>query len=446
MPPVSAKLERKLGLFPVTNIVIANMIGAGIFTTSGLLIGDLESAGIMILLWLVGGIIALSGALCYGEIGAAIPEAGGEYVFLSRLYHPLVGFLSGWVSFIVGFSAPIAASSIGFSEYLYRAVPAMFTVGSLDVETVKKLYSISIIAVFTVVHLRGVRFGTLVQNYLTLLKVGLVVGLIIFGFMFGSGDFDHFKQSRDINFDFSHVKTMGLSIMWIMFAYSGWNASVYIGGEIRDPGKNLPRSLIVGTLSVIVIYLLLNILFVYAVEPDEMKGVISVGGLAVGKLFGPVAENLFSLLIAFALFSSISAFIILGPRVYFAMAKDGYFFNFGRKIHSRFKVPYLSIIFQGIISMIIVVSGTFDQILTYMGFSLGLFPILVVLALFKLRMSGEGTIRLPGYPFTAILYILAGIAMLVLSFLERPVESGIAIATVLAGVPAYFYFSHSNGR
>jgi APA family basic amino acid/polyamine antiporter len=442
----AVNLERKLGLFPVTNIVIANMIGAGIFTTSGLLMGDLQNAGLMVILWLVGGIIALSGALCYGEVGAAIPEAGGEYVFLSRLYHPLLGFLSGWVSFIVGFSAPIAASSIGFSEYLYRAVPSIFTMGPVDVDAMKKVYSIAIIGVFTLVHLRGMRFGTLVQNYLTLLKVGLVVGLILLGFMFGKGNFDHFEQTVIHEFDFNRWKTIGLSVMWIMFAYSGWNASVYIGGEIKDPRKNLPRSLIIGTGGVILIYLLLNILFVYAVGQEEMEGVISIGGLAVGRLFGPMAENLFSLLIAFALFSSISAFIILGPRVYFAMAKDGYFFNFAKKIHRRYKVPYLSIIFQGIISMVIVVSGTFDQILTYMGFSLGIFPVLVVLALFKLRRSGKGNLKLPGYPFTAILYIFAGITMLVLSFFERPIESGIAIATVLAGIPAYLYFSRSRKK
>jgi APA family basic amino acid/polyamine antiporter len=437
-------LERRLGLFPVTNIVIANMIGAGIFTTSGLLMGDLQDPGLMIVLWLVGGIIALSGALCYGEVGAAIPEAGGEYIFLSRLYHPLIGFLSGWVSFIVGFSAPIAASSIGFSEYFYRAVPSIFHLGSVDVEIMKKVYSIAIIGVFTLIHLRGMRFGTLIQNYLTLLKVGLVVGVIILGFMFGQGNCDHFQQRVSFDFDFSRLKTIGLSVMWIMFAYSGWNASVYIGGEIKDPQKNLPLSLIIGTGGVILIYLLLNMLFVYAVEPEAMSGVISIGGLTVGRMFGPMAENLFSLLIAFALFSSISAFIILGPRVYFAMSRDGYFFKFAQQIHKRYKVPYLSIIFQGIISMIIVLSGTFDQILTYMGFSLGVFPILVVLALFKLRRSGKGKLRLPGYPFTAILYILAGITMLILSFFERPMESGIAIVTVLAGIPAYLYFNKSG--
>jgi APA family basic amino acid/polyamine antiporter len=437
-------LERKLGLFPVTNIVIANMIGAGIFTTSGLLMSDLDNPLLLVFLWLVGGVIALSGALCYGEIGASIPEAGGEYAFLSRLYHPILGFLSGWVSFIVGFSAPIAASAIGFSEYLYRAYPPMFEMDIIGVGMAKKIYSLLIIGVFTGIHLRGVEFGAKIQNYLTLLKVALVLFLIIFGFSLGQGSFKHFDESTSFTLDFGGWKTIGLSIMWIMFAYSGWNASVYIGSEIKNPIKNLPRSLILGTGIVIVLYALLNVLFIYAIEPQEMKEVISIGGLAVGKMFGQAVESLFSLMIAFALFSSISAFIILGPRVYYAMARDGYFFKFASKVHTTYKVPYLSIIFQGIISMVIVLSGTFDQILTYMGFSLGIFPILVILALFKLRINNKSVLRLPGFPLTAIIYLLAAVCMLTLSFFERPMESGIAIVTVLLGIPAYIYFQRVN--
>jgi APA family basic amino acid/polyamine antiporter len=433
-------LERKLGLFPVTNIVIANMIGAGIFTTSGLLMADLHHPWLLLLLWFVGGIIALSGALCYGEVGAAIPEAGGEYIFLSRLYHPMLGFLSGWVSFIVGFSAPIAASAIGFSAYLYRAVPGIFTFGAMDVEMMKKVYSVLIILVFTIIHLRGMKFGAVIQNYLTTLKVALIVFLIIIGFAAGTGSFAHFHESTVPGHADFQWRTVGLSLMWIMFAYSGWNASVYIGGEIRNPETNLPKSLLIGTGGVLLLYLLLNALFIYAIKPAEMGGVISIGGLAVRHMFGTTSENLVSLLIAFALFSSISAFIILGPRVYFAMARDGYFFKFARQIHPRYKVPYLSVIFQGLISMVIVLSGTFDQILTYMGFALGIFPILVIFALFKLRKAGKTPLKLPGYPFTALLYIFAAFAMLGLSFVERPVESGIALLTVGAGVPAYAIF------
>lgn len=416
------------------------MIGAGIFTTSGLLMAGLKDPVLMLALWLVGGFIAFAGAMCYGEIGASIPKAGGEYAILSRLYNPKLGFLSGWVSFVVGFSAPIAASSIGFSEYLSRALPYIFENSWIGIEGMKKIYSILIIVIFTLVHLRGVDFGAKVQNYLTVMKVLLVVGLILFGFSLGKGDFGNLKVVEEITSAPLEWKTIGLSLMWIMFAYSGWNASVYIGSEIKKPERNIPMSLLIGTGIVILLYFFLNLLFLYAIPPKEMEGVIPIGGLAVGRLFGPQFDALFSLFIAIALFSSISAFIILGPRVYFAMSSDGHFFKFASKIHPKYQAPTYSIIFQGIISIVIILSGTFDQILTYMGFSLGIFPIITVFGLFKLRKENKSILKLPGYPFTPIIYIMAGLTMLVLSFMERPMESSIAILTILAGLPAYYFF------
>jgi len=431
-------LSRTLGLFPLTNIVIANMIGAGIFTTSGLLMQDLNSPFVMLLLWIAGGIIALCGALCYSELGAAMPYAGGEYIFLSKLFHPISGFLSGWVSFFVGFSAPIAASAIGFSEYIYRVVPGIFEWGNPDM--VKKLYSIIVIVVFTYIHFRGIEFGAKVQNYLTLLKVVLIAGLIVIGFTAGDGNINNIFRGSEFKFSFSRIKVIGLSLMWISFSYSGWNASAYIGSEVKDPEKTLPRSLILGTVIVTLLYFLLNVFYVYAVDPQKMKGVISIGGLAVGSLFGPVMENLFSIFIAFALFSSLSAFIILGPRVYYSMAKDGYFFRFVADIHPVFRVPWKSIMLQGSIAAVMVMSGAFEQILTYMSFSLGIFPPLAVMGAMKLRYSGKSKYKMPGFPVIPVVYLLAGFSILVLSFLQRPAESTIAVGTVLVGIPVYMVF------
>jgi APA family basic amino acid/polyamine antiporter len=444
-PDGQSGLERKLGLFPVTNIVIANMIGAGIFTTSGLLMADLKKPLLMLALWMAGGAIALCGALSYGELGAAIPRAGGEFAFLSRLFRPLFGFLSGWVSLFAGFSAPIAASAIGFSEYLTRAFPKLLHFGltpddAAEAALFKKLYSIIVIFAFTLIHARGIKIGARVQNFLTILKVGLIVGLIVAGFSSGRGDLANLTKGADFQFDFGGWKTIGLSLMWIMFAYSGWNASAYIGAEIKNPQKNLPRSLLLGTGAVMLIYLLLNLFYVYAVPPGKMAGVISIGGLAAGHLFGRSFESILSLLIAFALFSSLSAFIILGPRVYYAMACDRCFFPFAAAVHPRFRVPSKSILLQGGIAAVLVLFGTFDQILTYMGFSLGIFPLLSVFGVFKLRRQGKSPYRLPGFPVVPLIYILAGLAILVLGFLERPVESSIAIDMVLVGIPVYFGF------
>ncbi len=442
------ELERKLGLFPLTNIVVANMIGVGIFTTSGLLMKDLHNPLLMLLLWVVGGIIALCGALCYGELGAAIPQAGGEYIFLSKLFHPAYGFLSGWVSFFVGFSAPIAASAIGFSEYFARAFPRILSLGILESDfeamILKKVYATLIIAVFTLVHLRGVVFGSKVQNVLTALKIALIVGLVIAGFSSGKGNLSHLSQGGEFSFGFGGWKIMGLSLMWIMFAYSGWNASAYIGSEIKNPAKNTPRSLILGTGIVLFLYFCLNLFYIYAVRPDAMKGVVSIAGLASGNVFGSTFERFLSLLISFALFSSLSAFIILGPRVYYAMAQDGYFFKFVSEVHPHHHVPSKSILLQGLISVIIVISGSFDQILTYMGFSLGIFPILAVIGVFKLRRSRIGSYKMPGFPLVPAFYILISLFILFLGLLQRPIESSIAILTAAAGIPAYFIFQRKN--
>ena len=443
-------LERKLGLFPLTNIVIANMIGAGIFTTSGLLMKDLHQPMVMLALWLVGGLIAFCGALSYGELGAAFPHAGGEYAFLSRLYHPVLGFLSGWVSFFVGFSAPIAASAIGFTEYLTRAFPGLLHPGIFggpaEAAVMKKLYAILIIAAFTFLHTRGLEAGARVQNSLTGLKILLIVGLVAAGFAVGKGSLGHFAAAAPFRFDFGGWKTLGLSLMWIMFAYSGWNASAYIGSEVKEPSRNLPRSLLLGTGIVMLLYIALNLFYIYAIPPAEMEGVISIAGLAAGKLFGQSAETVLSLFISFALFSSLSAYLILGPRVYYSMARDGIFFKSIAYVDPKSCVPTRSIVLQGAIALVMVLFGTFDQLLTYMGFSLGIFPLLAVLGVFKLRRTGRSAVKLPGYPVASAVYILVGVTILVLAFLERPVESLIAVATALAGIPVYFFFKRSAGK
>jgi APA family basic amino acid/polyamine antiporter len=442
------RLERKLGLFPATNIVVANMIGAGVFTTAGLLMEGLGSPVMMLALWFVGGIIALCGAMSYGELGIAMPGAGGEYLFLSRLYNPLAGFLSGWVSFIVGFSAPIAASAMGFSEYMLRAFPSLAVIGGdsafFTPELISKILSVAVILIFTTIHYRGIKTGAKVQNVLTIIKIGTMVVLIAAGFATGRGDTSHFAWDTGSLHGFPGMKTMGLSLMWIMFAYSGWNAATYVGSEIRNPARTLPGSLLWGTLIVMILYLGVNALFVYSIHPEDMKGVIAVGALSTVRLFGQNAGTLFALLIAFALFSSLSAFIIIGPRVYYSMARDGLFFKAVSKVHPRFHVPSNSILLQSGIAIIFVLSGTFDQILTYLGFSLGIFPLLAVAGVFLQRRKTPDAVRLPGFPVPQIVYLIAGVAILLLSYLERPMESTIALLTVLAGVPAYYLFKRAS--
>jgi APA family basic amino acid/polyamine antiporter len=274
--------------------------------------------------------------------------------------------------------------------------------------------------------------------------VALIAGLIIAGFSFGSGSFQHFDSSGQFQFSFSGWKSIGLSLMFVMFAYSGWNSATYIGSEIKSPQKVIPGSLLISTGIVMVLYLLFNMFFVYALSPEEIKGVPEIAGLAAGKAFGQTAESVISFLISFALISSLSAFIILGPRVYYSMAKDGYFFAFAAKVHPKFKVPVGAILLQSTIAIILVLSGTFEQILVYMGYSLGIFPILAVWGVIKLRMSGKSALKLPGFPYLHIVFIVTGIAVLILAFFERPLESSIAILTAISGIPVFYFFKRKR--
>lgn len=427
-------LPRKLKLFSLTNIVIGDMIGAGIFTTSGLLLAQLHNPGLLLLLWVVGGAIALSGALSYGELGAKFPEAGGDYAFLSRLFSPLLGFLSGWISFLVGFSAPVAASSLAFSEYMMRILPPELL--PQELELAKKLLAVGIILVFTLIHYFGLRSGTRVQNILTVMKIVLIAVFVGAGFVFGEGSLEHFRPQDGSSFQAANPRTIGLALMWIMFAYSGWNASTYVGSEVFNPAKNIPRSLLMGTFGVTVLYLLLNLLYVYAVAPDDMEGVISIGGLTANHLFNRSLDQLFSLFIALILLSAISVLTIIGPRVYYAMARSGHFFGMARRIN-RAKVPGMSILMQSSLAVIYVASGSFEQIITFLSFSLGIFPIIAVIGVFKLRISKRTEMKMPGYPLLPAFFILSSAIILVLAFLERPAESSIALGIVAAGIPAY---------
>ena len=431
-------LARRLGVFPATNIVVANMIGAGIFTTSGLLLDQLGDARLLLALWLAGGVLALLGALCYGELGAALPRAGGEYAYLAELFHPLLGFLTGWVSFFVGFSAPLAASALGVSAYLGRAWPQLLAHG--DPAFVTKAIAVLVIAALAAVHLRGVEFGARVQNVLTVGKIVLIAALIAAGFALGRGSLGHLGAAA-APAGFAGWRAVGLSLMWIMFAYSGWNAAAYVGSEIREPARSLPRSLLVGTGIVTLLYLGLNLLYVYALPPAEMRGVLAVGGAAAARLFGGVAETVVSALIAFALVSSVSALILLGPRVYYAMARDGYLWRAVARVDPRTRAPSTAIAVQCLIAAVMVLTGTFEQILTYMGFCLGIFPIVAVAGVVKLRRGGALPFRMPAYPLPPLLYAAVSLTMLVLAYLERPVESSIAVATVLAGIPLYVVFA-----
>lgn len=433
------ELNRKLGPFSATAIVVANMIGSGIFLTSGIMAAQLPSSIWVVLCWLFGGIIAISGALCYVELATRMPEAGGEYIYLKKLYHPFFGFLTGWTSFFVGFSVPIAASGLGFAEYIFSGLETQLPEFSpLQLLLLKKSTAILIILIFTVIHYAGLRFGSVVQNVLTALKIVIVIGLASVGLAFGSGSWSNFTFNIKGPFN---IMAIGTAMMLVGFSYSGWNASSYIAGELKRPRRTLPVSLIAGTSIVIIVYIMINLFIFHSAPYSELKGTIAVVEAASVRAFGSQFGNIMSLLVGFALLSSLSAFVILGPRIYYAMAKDRLFFPFASKVHPRFKVPGKSIIVQAIIAVLMVVIGSFEQLLIYIGFALYIFPWMAVLGVFiarKKQIGESSAVKVWGYPFVPIFFLTSSLVLMIFNYINRPVESSAAILTVILGIPCYY--------
>jgi APA family basic amino acid/polyamine antiporter len=429
------EVTRGISLFTATSIVVANMIGAGIFTTTGIMAKNLPNPGWVLLCWIFGGLIAISGALCYAELATRMPEEGGEYIYLKKLYHPSFGFLTGWTSFFVGFSAPIAASALASIAYILSTTKLQ--ISNVSLEMTQKIGAGILILIFTLVHYFGIKSGSIVQNILTVLKVGIVLGLAMSGILFGDGSFDNFlvKETKGMGgFAF------GTAMMLVMFSYSGWNASAYIAGELKNPRKTLPLSLILGTGLVIILYLAINVFILYSTPFKDIQGTITVVEQATTSAFGGWMSAMLSFLIGFALFSSLSAFILIGPRVYFAMARDRLFFPFASRVHSRYRVPGRSIIIQGAMAIFMVIIGSFEQLVIYIGFALGIFPWLAVLGLFKARRTkiGEDTaVKTWGYPVVPIFFLLCSLSLMIIAYINRPIESSAAVLTVILGIPAY---------
>ncbi|HEV8384710.1 MAG TPA: amino acid permease [Candidatus Acidoferrales bacterium] len=434
VPDAGPSLPRRLGLGTATSVIVANMIGTGIFTTTGLMLAHVESGWLVLLAWLVGGLVALAGALSYAELATMMPHSGGEYAYLREIYGPLPAFLTGWTSFFVGFSAPVAASAVACAKYLTAA-------GVLrESWLVEKTTAAGIVIALTAVHYCGLRVGARVQNLLTGLKLLLLFGLVAVGFAIGRGSWDFLGAASEF-WNQGRPSQLGVTLLLAMFAYSGWNAAGYIGEEVEEPGRTLPRALLLGTLIVTLIYLLVNLLLFFAVLPGQLRGIVPVGEVAAVQLFGPGAAAIISSLIGLGLLSSLSAYVLIGPRVYYAMARDGLFFRFAARVHPRFHTPGLSILAQGLCALAMILTGTFEQLLTYIGFALGIFPLLAVAGVFVLRRrepARERPYRVWAYPVVPLFFLVTMTTILLVGFVNSPKTSLIALATVAAGVPAYW--------
>ncbi|GMR22869.1 MAG: amino acid permease [Acidobacteriota bacterium] len=438
-------LVRHIGVVAATAIVVSNMIGTGIFTTTGFLAGDLGSPGLVIFIWVVGGAIALAGALSYVELALNFPRSGGEYVYMSEAWGPAWGFIDGWVSFFAGFSAPVAAAALAISAYLGlsdagRAIP----LGPLTLHLADaQLMACAVVTVFTVLNVLGAREVGRVQTALTLLKLLVIAAFLALGFAIGQGDVAHFSSLAERTSDLSLFEQFAVSLVFVFFGYSGWNAAVYVAGEIENPERTLPIALAAGTALVTTLYVALNVLYVYGSSLEELKGVVAVGAQVATSLFGSQTARLFSLAMAVSLLATVNAMCLVGPRVYYAMAQDRAFFPIAARIHPKWKSPWVAVLMQGACTLLLIILPTFRGLVIYIGFTLYLFTALSVLGLFKFR-------RRPGwkrfswldrtYPLIPLLYVGMSGWVLVFTIKGAPFASIMALSTVLTGALVYHFY------
>ncbi|MFP4429533.1 MAG: APC family permease [Desulfovermiculus sp.] len=448
-------LKREVGLFSATVLVIANMVGTGIFTTSGYIMGELGSARALLFCWFFGGLFALCGALCYGELGARFPRAGGEYVFLRESFGKPMGFLSGWISLIVGFSAPIAAAAIAFATYTLHAfsLPGGEAMNisllgySFPLFSWPKLLAVGMIVLFSLVHYYSLIMGSRIQNALTIFKVGLILVFILAGFSLGNGSMQHLspaEASSDVS-----IQAFAVSLIFVSFAYSGWNAASYLGGEIINPQRNIPIALVGGTLIVICLYMLLNCVYIYALSPNQMHNMLEVGAQSAVSLFGEHISAYFSAAVALGILSVLSAMIMTGPRVYYAMAKDGIFFSTFARLNKEKYTPASSIALQAAIAIFMVITSTFNALLLYIGFTLAIFAMLTVLGMMRLRRTRPDEVlgyKTIGYPFTPLVFIMGNLGIILFSIQRQPVNALVGLGTIGAGLLLYAYFAWGERR
>ncbi len=399
------------------------MIGAGVFTTSGFALADLGSPGLVLAAWLVGGVVAACGALCYGALARAIPESGGEYTFLSRTVHPVAGFLAGWVSLLAGFTAPLAAAALGLQSYLTTTFE---TAGD------PRWIGSGAILVAALLHGLQLRPGVWAQNAVVALKLALIAGFVGAGawLLLARGQAPELAAASP-GPGFS-PGAFGVSLVWISFAYSGWNAAVYVAGEVRDPDRNLPRALLLGTGTVTLAYLALNAVFLLSAPAAELTGKAEVGAIAAEALGGERLRRFLTLIVALALFTSVSSMVMAGPRVYARMARDGVFPRFFAVAGD---VPARAVGLQAGLAILVVWLAELRALLSYAGFTLGLCAAAAVLGLVRLRLrEGSARVRVPGWPLAPAIHVGMTLFASVYLVLREPREAAIGAATVLSGL------------
>ncbi len=421
---------QKIGLTKTVSFVIANIIGVGVFTSLGYQLLGTENIITILCLWFIGGVIALCGSLVYGELGAAMPRSGGEYHYLSKIYHPFAGFLSGWTSLTVGFAAPVALACMALGKYFNSVVPSLSPV----------IIALTALTLLSTAHSFNIKFGGLFQRALTIFNVLLILVFIISGLSV----IPHYQGlTKSINsFSFSEFiqPSFAVSLIYVYYAFSGWNASAYIAGDIENPQKVIPKSLFISSVLVTVLYIMLNLTFLLSTPIADMKGQIEVGSISAVHIFGVTGGNIFSLLITIILLSAISSMIFIGPRVSQVMGEDIKLIKF-LSFKTLKGTPVIGVWLQCLISGILIITSSFEKVMTYAGFTLNLFTFMTVLGIFIHRYKYkniERPYKTWGYPVVPILFLLIMLWTLCYLAYDRPKESLMGFFTLFCGSVLYF--------
>ena len=425
---------RNLGLVTTMSFVISSMVGTGVFTSLGFQLLDINNIFAVLLVWVAGGIIALCGSLVYSELGAAMPRSGGEYHYLSKIYHPLLGFLSGWVSITVGFAAPAALSCMALGKYL------MFVLNFASPQYI----AITVLIILTLLHTYDVKAGGRFQTVFTSFNIILILVFVICGF-FVTPKLQDFSIPLH-QFSWADILSPGfaISLFYVSYAFSGWNSSAYIASEIRNPQKMIPRSLFLSTLVVTILYVLLNFVFLRTAPVQDLKGNVEVGNISAQHIFGHTGGSIMSVLISILLVSSVSSFIFVGPRVAQVMGEDIRMLKL-LSFKSKRGTPLISIIFQSLISLVLIITMTFESILLCVSFILTLFTFATVLGVFVHRIKfkeAERPYKTWGYPFVPLIFLGSSAWALWFLITTHTKESIFGFLVLLAGSVFYFINKH----
>jgi APA family basic amino acid/polyamine antiporter len=444
---VDEGLVRAIGLGSAVLIVIGSVVGSGIFLTTGGMAAVIPSATLLLAAWVLGGLLSIAGGLTYAELGAMFPRSGGVYVFLREAYGPLPAFLYGWASLLVVISGSIAAVAVGFAEYLSYFFPALSTSaivlslampwGSYTISA-GQLVAAASLALLGAVNYVGVRSGNLVNVVLTVAKVAGLVAIPVMALIAGGVTPSYTPVvPPEVTRPFA---AFGVAMIAVLWTYESWYYVTFAAGEIRDPQRNVPRALIIGVLALMTIYVAVNLAYLYTLSIDDMKGVTRIAERASIALMGPSGATLLALTVVISTFGCNAAGILGGSRVIFAMGRDGVFLPAAGKIHPKYRTPHVALVALTVWSVILTLSGTYEQLFTYVMFASILFSVAAGLAIFRLRRlkpDHPRPYRAWGYPWVPALFVLGAAAFVLNTLLERPVESMIGLALVLIGIPVY---------